>query len=82
MMDEILEGLPHVFVYIDDILVASETEEQHLQDLDAVFKQLDANGLVVNRQKCVLGKPSLEFLGYRVDKDGISPLGDRVEAIN
>ena len=81
MMDEILEGLPHVFVYIDDILVASENEEQHLQDLDNVFKQLDANGLVVNRHKCVLGKPSLEFLGYRVDKDGISPLEDRVEVI-
>ena len=81
MMDEILEGLPHVFVYIDDILVASEDEEQHLKDLEAVFKQLDANGLVVNRQKCVLGKSSLEFLGYRVDKDGITPLEDRVEAI-
>ena len=81
MMDEILEGLPHVFVYIDDILVASEDVEQHLTDLKAVFEQLNANGLVVNRQKCVLGKPSLEFLGYKVDKDGISPLEDRVQVI-
>ena len=81
MMDEILDGVPHQFVYIDDILVASGNPEEHLEDLDRVFKKLDENGLVVNRQKCVFGQPSLEFLGYRVDKDGISPLEDRVEAI-
>ena len=37
--------------------------------------------MIVNRAKCVLGKPSLDFLGYRVDATGISPLPERVEAI-
>ena len=81
LMDEILGDLPRVFVYIDDILVASETLEQHLEDLDVVFKTLAANGMVVQRPKCVLGKTSLEFLGYQVDTTGISPLKDRVAAI-
>ena len=81
LMDEILGDLPRVFVYIDDILIASETLEQHLADLKAVFDLLAANGLVIQRPKCVLGKSQLEFLGYQVDESGISPLPDRVVAI-
>ena len=81
LMDNILGDIPRVFVYIDDILVASESPEQHLADLEIVFKTLQDNGMVVNKKKCVLGKPSLEFLGYSVSAEGISPLEDRVEAI-
>ena len=80
-MDAILGDLPFVFVYIDDILVASNSKEEHLQHLEEVFSILAANGLVVNRAKCDLGKPSLNFLGYRVDSNGIAPLDERVEAI-
>ena len=81
LMDEILGDIPRVFVYIDDILIASESPEQHLQDLELVFKTLAANGMVVQRPKCVLGVSSLEFLGYQVDSTGISPLRNRVTAI-
>lgn len=80
-MDEILGDIPRVFVYIDDILIASADMEQHLKDLDIVFKTLSANGMVIQRHKCVLGKSNLEFLGYQVDTTGISPLKDRVKAI-
>ena len=81
LMDEILGDIPRVYVYIDDILVASESEAQHLDDLDNVFKTLAANGMVIQRAKCVLGKPSLEFLGYSVDQNGITPLPEKVAAI-
>ena len=81
LMDNILGDIPRVFVYIDDILVASETPEQHIEDLKKVFTILAENGLVVQRSKCVLGKSSLDFLGYKVDTTGISPLPERVEAI-
>ena len=81
LMDTILGDIPRVYVYIDDILVASETPEQHLADLEAVFKTLSENGLVVQRSKCILGKSSLEFLGYHVDATGVRPLPHRVESI-
>ena len=81
LMDEILGDIPRVFVYIDDILVASETEAQHLEDLNNVFRTLSANGMVVQRSKCLLGQPKLEFLGYMVTESGISPLPEKVEAI-
>ena len=81
LMDQILGDVPHTFVYLDDILIASETMEEHLQDLKNVFEILEANGLVVNRKKCILGKKSIEFLGHLVDENGIRPLPEKVEAI-
>ena len=81
LMDEILGDVLRVFVYIDDILVASESVDQHLGDLRHTFETLRENGLVVNKKKCLLGRSQIEFLGYSVDKNGISPLPHRVEAI-
>ena len=81
LMDEILGDVPRVFVYIDDILVASSSVDEHLDDLHHVFKMLKGNGLVVNKKKCLLGRNSIEFLGYLVNSAGISPLPHRVEAI-
>ena len=79
-MDEILWDIAHTFVYLDDILIASTTLEEHLKDLKRVFTILEENGLV-NRKICVLGKSSLEFLGHLVDSNGIMPLPEKVEAI-
>ncbi|MEE3023034.1 MAG: reverse transcriptase family protein, partial [SAR324 cluster bacterium] len=80
-MDQILGDVPHTFVYLDDILIASSTMEEHIQDLERVFKILNDNGLVINRKKCILGKPKVEFLGHEVDSQGIRPLKEKVEAI-
>ncbi len=51
LMDSILGGLPFVFVYLDDILVASADEAVHKLHLDAVFSVLQQNGLIVNPEK-------------------------------
>ena len=81
LMDKILGEIPHTFVYLDDILIASSSQEEHLQDLETVFRILEENGLVVNRKKCILGEPSIEFLGHLCDAHGIKPLPCKVEAI-
>ena len=81
MMDAILRDIPHIFVYLDDILVASNSEEEHVEDLRRLFSALADNGLIINRAKCVFGAPSLDFLGYRVDANGVAPLPQKVEAI-
>ena len=81
LMDQILGDIPHTYVYLDDILIASSTLEEHLQDLERVFTILNQNGLVINRKKCVLGKSKVEFLGHEVDSQGIRPLKEKVEAI-
>ena len=81
LMDEILGDIPHIFVYLDDILIASPNKKQHLEDLRTVFSILEQNGLTVNRKKCVFGKSQLDFLGHFVDADGIRPQIEKVEAI-
>lgn len=46
-MDEVLWGLDFAYTYIDDILVASETEEDHLRDLETLFKRLEDYGVTI-----------------------------------
>ncbi|CAI7861066.1 unnamed protein product [Closterium sp. NIES-53] len=55
-----------VIVYLDDILIFSRTREQHLRDLDAVFKRLQENCLITQGSKCEFLKVELEFWGTHV----------------
>ena len=66
LMDGVLRGLDFVFVYLDDILVASPNPDKHLQDLRAVLQRLTSNGLSINRDKCRFGQTSVTFLGHQV----------------
>ena len=80
-MDQILRGLDCCYTYIDDILIASATPEEHLEHVRQVLERLAKHGLLINPDKCIFGVPSLDFLGHRVDKTGIRPLESKVEAI-
>ena len=82
LMDGVLRGLPSVFVYLDDILVASSTPAQHLIDLRAVLSRLSGAGLKINQKKCVIGSSSVTFLGHTVNAAGIVPLPSKVDAIS
>lgn len=81
LMDEIFGDLPYVFCFVDDLLIASKDAEEHKEHLREVLQRLESHGLVLNLEKCVLGEPEVDFLGYRVSKDGIKPLQDKVAAI-
>ena len=80
-MDEVLRDVPGCFVYLDDILLASSTEDDHLRLLDQVIRRLDQYGVVINRDKCVLAQQRVTFLGHSVDSTGVHPLPERVAAI-
>ena len=80
-MDQVLRGVPAAYAYIDDVLIASPTHDQHLKDLQTVFERLSANGVVVNPNKCLLGVTSLDILGHHIDQHGITPLPDKVQAV-
>ncbi|BHF80208.1 hypothetical protein SprV_0702333200 [Sparganum proliferum] len=80
-VDKVLRDLPFVYAYIDDIVVASHTAEEHMEHLATVFDRLQQFGVVLNPSKCVFGVLSLEFLGHLVDSHGIHPLPSKVAAI-
>ena len=81
-MDSIFRDLPFVFVYIDDILIASTNLDDHKIHLETVMKRLCDNKLHVALEKCVFAVPKVDFLGYSISPDGIVPLANNVEAIN
>ena len=81
LMDSVTSRLDGVFVYLDDVLVASETAELHERHLRQLFTALRQCGLVINEGKCVFGVSQIDFLGHRVSARGISPLPDKVAAV-
>jgi hypothetical protein len=81
-MDSLLKHLPFVFCYLDDIIIASNSLEEHIEHLRQIFTILQENGLQINPAKCVFSAAAVEFLGYRVDQDGVRPLQRHVQAIS
>lgn len=73
-IDEVLHGLEYCYAYIDDILVASSSEEEHREHLRLLFERLREYGVVINPGKCAFGQTEVEFLGYLVTGDGTRPL--------
>ena len=58
-MDEVLCGLQFSYAYVDDILIASTTPEEHKQHLRLVLECFQKYGIVVNSSKCKLGVATL-----------------------
>ncbi|CAH8613718.1 unnamed protein product [Schistosoma haematobium] len=81
-MDEVTRGLDFVFVYIDDVLIASSSIDEHVQHLHTLFERFKSYGVVIKPSKCIFGASSLEFLGHHIDSQGIKPLEEKVKAIS
>lgn len=81
MENTVLHGLDFQFCYIDDIIIASTTEQQHREHLKQIFERFEKYGITINLGKCTFGQSKLNFLGYEVSTEGIKPLKERVNAI-
>ena len=81
LMDSVFRDLPFVFVYSDDILIASPDSASHRQHLTTVFQRLQSAGLAINADKCVLGAPEVTFLGHRVSPSGLVPIPAKLDYI-
>lgn len=83
LIDTVLgpELQPFVFCYLDDIIVVTSTFEKHIEVLEAVFQRLLEAGLTLNREKSKFCRPELKYLGYVVNRHGISVDPSKVQAI-
>lgn len=81
LLDQILSDLDYCFVYIDDILIASSSLDEHLIHLREIFLRLHKHNLTVNLPKCIFAAEKVKFLGHLIDKTGIMPLPDKVKVI-
>ena len=80
-IDQVLKNLGFCYAYIDNVLVASTTADEHETHLRSIFQRFEEFGVVVNPSKCVFGAKQLTFLGHLVDANGIRPLPEKVEAL-
>ena len=80
-MDTVLQDLPKVICYLDNILVTGSTEEEHLANVEKVLERLQKYSIRAKRAKCEFLSSSLEYLGHRVDSTGLHTTQSKVEAI-
>jgi len=70
-----------VVVYIDDILIYTQTEEEHVELMRWVLKKLSGNGLSVNIDKCIFHVPKVKFVGFQIGTQGVQMSQKKVEGI-
>ena len=81
-MNELFAGFEYVRAYIDDLLcISNGTYEDHLIKLDKILDKLKKAGFKVNANKSFFCQKELEYLGFKITREGIMPLPDKVQAI-
>ena len=83
LMDVVMSGLQFhtLLIYFDDIVLFSETPEQHLERLVVLLDRLRSAGLKLKPEKCSVFQKSLSFLGHVISEDGISADPQKTKAV-
>ena len=81
LMNKVLKGLKFAMTYLDDIIIFSQDELQHLEHLEVVFSHLQEAGLKMKRSKCDFFKSEIHYLGHLISPEGISLLPNKLDSI-
>ena len=68
-------------LYMDDICIISKTFEEHLVNLQEVFDAINVHGLKIKAKKCLLAMKEVTFLGHKLNRHGVKPAEQKVQAI-
>jgi hypothetical protein len=63
-MEQVLRGLQNILIYIDDVLIHTDTHEKHLEALEQVLMRLHQHHLKINLDKCLFGDKQVSYLGF------------------
>jgi hypothetical protein len=75
-MDFVMRGLTGVLTYIDDVLVHTGCHKEMLQQLEGTLLRLRRFGLKMNAAKSIFGTSEVQYLGYTLRPEGVSPSKD------
>ena len=78
-MDLILQGVPHVACYIDDILITGANQREHFQNLWEILDRLNQHYLWIKKTKCKFMKQSVEYLDHSVDSQGLHTMPEAIQ---
>ena len=74
-------NLTYCLIYLDDVIIFSQTEEEHLERMRVVFDRLREHGLKLKPSKCDMFKTEINYLAHHVSKKGVLPSKKNLEAI-
>ena len=81
LMNQVLQGLDFAIAYLDDIMIFSNNELEHLQHLETVFKRLQDASLKLKESKCDFFRSQIHYLGHMLSAEGIQPLPEKLDSI-
>ena len=83
LLDKIIgpEMEPHAFAYLDDIIIVTETFDEHLEWLSKVLTKIKIAGLEINRKKCEFCCSQVHCLGFLVNENGLQTDPDKIDPI-
>ncbi len=70
-----------VVCYLDDILVFSKNEEEHINHVQLILEKLRTAGLYAKLEKCVFHQPQVKFLGYIISGEGLSMDPKKIQTV-
>ena len=79
-MEQILQGIPGVVAFMDDIELTGATVEEHLDRLDQVLQRLEEHGLRLRKSKCEFLKDRVEYLGHIIRQGRTTPCAGKSES--
>ena len=84
LMNMVLDGYIGDFclVYLDDIIIYSENEEDHLKHVQQVVERLRKHNLKIKLSKCKFARKKIEYLSHVIENGTITPNPQKVEAVN
>ena len=78
-MNELFNALDYIRAYIDDLfIIGNDNFEDHLNKVKLLLKKFKAVGFKINADKFYFARDNLEYLGFKVTRQGIIPLPDKV----
>lgn len=81
LMRKVLAGVENVAVYGDDIIIFSDTQDDHMKHVRQVLQRVKQAGLVLKAEKCHFGKEEVNFLGHKISAGKVMPLPEKVESV-
>lgn len=80
-IENVLRGIPNVINYLDDIIITGQDFEGHIKTIEVVLTKLESVGLKLNGTKCEFFKDKVSYLGFNIDRTGLSMNKERISSV-
>lgn len=78
-VDQVTRDRQFCYAYLDDVLIFSVNQNEHLEHLKILLRRVDEYELIINKNKCGSGLTGINVLGHHLDQHGLRPLVEKVK---